>query len=251
MKEYKFCEYCGEQISSNDSFCGKCGTKITEVKPQNKIQYGQAEILVKYEAFFKTIIIIIVAMAVFMIGFILVSNSDTENNSGNTEQNEILTNNDSNEAEIEQNNSIINNNNTDANDTSDEESKTKDSSKANIGDAYVEIGKYKVVKYGDDKILIVEILYTNNANEAEEFAYNIDVEAYQDGVELDSSWMKCSWYDKNDSYIDTDSKIQPNKTVTVRKCFYLNNTSDNVEITLQHYFWENLYDKASKTLVIK
>lgn len=231
MVDHKFCKYCGGQIRNNDSFCGKCGRHITEITTHDKIQYGQTEILVKYEVFFKTIIIIIGAMAVFMIGSILISN-----NSGDTAQNEILTNND------------INN---DAIDTNDDENNTTDLLKANIGDAYVEFGKHKVVKYNDDRILIVEIFFTNNSNEPEAFDFNVDVEAYQDGVELGSSLVRCSWYDNNDTYTNTGSKIQPNKTVTVRKCFYLNNTTDNVELTLQHHFWENMYDKATKTLVIK
>ena len=235
MDNQKFCKICGNQLRNNDRFCIKCGYQIEKIAIQDRTQYGQSEILIKYEGLFKIIIIVIVVMGLFMIGSLLISDTETESNSVDTGQN----------------NTITDNYNTNTNDTNSEENKNKDLSKANIGDAYVEIGKHKVVKYSDDNILIVNILYTNNSSEAEEFAWNVTAEAYQNGVELDSPFMQCSWYDKNDSYVDTFSKIQPNKTVTVRECFYLRNIKDNVEFTLKHYFWENTYDKAKKILIIK
>lgn len=118
--------------------------------------------------------------------------------------------------------------------------------KGNIENTYIEILDSKVIYAYHKKILVVSLLYKNNSNENKEFNYTADVKVFQNGVELNSSAMKCSWYDNN--YKDNgDVEVQPGITVTVNKCFLIEDTSSEIEVNVEAWLFPNLYDKLTKT----
>lgn len=118
--------------------------------------------------------------------------------------------------------------------------------KGNIENTYIEILDSKVIYAYHKKVLVVSLLYKNNSNENKEFNYTADVKVFQNGVELNSSVMKCSWYD--DNYKDNgDVEVQPGITVVVNKCFLIEDTSSDIEVNVEDWLFPNLYDKLTKT----
>lgn len=118
--------------------------------------------------------------------------------------------------------------------------------KGNIENTYIEILDAEVIYAYHKKVLVVSLLYKNNSNENKEFNYTADVKVFQNGVELNNSVMKCSWY--NDNYKDNgDVEVQPGITVVVNKCFLIEDTSSDIEVNVEDWLFPNLYDKLTKT----
>lgn len=128
--------------------------------------------------------------------------------------------------------------------------KSELSKKGEIGNAYIEILGTKVINSRSDKILAVSLLYKNIGDENKEFNYTATVKVFQNGVELNSSIMKCSWYDEH--YKDNaDVEIQPGVSVTVNKCFLIDDTSSDVEVVVESWMFASLYDTLSATYKLK
>lgn len=118
--------------------------------------------------------------------------------------------------------------------------------KGDIGKAYIEISDANVINIRGKNILVVSLLYQNNDNKNNEFNYTANVNVFQNGVELKSSIMKCSWYD--DNYKDNgDVEIQPGVSVTVNKCFLIDDVSSDVEVNVEAWMFASMYNKLNKT----
>lgn len=118
--------------------------------------------------------------------------------------------------------------------------------KGDIGKAYIEISDANVINIRGENILVVSLLYQNNDNKNNEFNYIANVNVFQNGVELKSSIMKCSWYD--DNYKDNgDVEIQPGVSVTVNKCFLIDDVSSDVEVNVEAWMFASMYNKLNKT----
>lgn len=118
--------------------------------------------------------------------------------------------------------------------------------KGDIGDAYIEILDTKVINSYGKNVVLVSLLFKNNSDENKSFNYTADVKVFQSGIELESSIMKCSWYDSN--YEDNgDVEIKPGVTVTVNKCFLTNDVSSDVEVNVEAWMFSSLYKKLNKT----
>lgn len=82
-------------------------------------------------------------------------------------------------------------------------------------------------KSGDD-CLVVYFDYTNNSDENEAFVYTFNVKAFQNGVELESSWFHVNDETKND-----EKEIQPGTTITVATAFVLTDSRDLTTIQVE------------------
>lgn len=118
--------------------------------------------------------------------------------------------------------------------------------KGDIGKAYIEILDSKIINSYNQNVLVVSLLYKNNNNDNKAFDYTANVSVFQKGIELQSSIMKCSWYNSN--YEDNgDVEIKPGITVTVNKCFLINDFTSDVEVNVESWMFSNLYNKLNKT----
>lgn len=122
--------------------------------------------------------------------------------------------------------------------------------KGEIGKGYIEILDAKVINSYGSNILVVSLSYKNNSDENEEFNYTANVTVFQNGIELNSSIMKCSWYD--DKYKDNaDVEIQPGITITVNKCFLIDDTSSDVDVKVEAWMFPSMYNKLNRKFSIK
>lgn len=118
--------------------------------------------------------------------------------------------------------------------------------KGDIGKAYIEILDSKIINSYNQNVLVVSLLYKNNSNDNKSFNYTANVSVFQKGIELQSSIMKCSWYNSN--YEDNgDVEIKPGITVTVNKCFLISDVTSDVEVNVESWMFSNLYNKLNKT----
>ncbi len=122
--------------------------------------------------------------------------------------------------------------------------------KGDIGKAYIEILDSKIINSYNQNVLVVSLLYKNNNNDNKAFDYTANVSVFQKGIELQSSIMKCSWYNSN--YEDNgDVEIKPGITVTVNKCFLINDFTSDVEVNVESWMFSNLYNKLNKTFKLR
>lgn len=128
--------------------------------------------------------------------------------------------------------------------------KSEISQKGKIGDGYIEIQDAEVIKAHGDKVLVVNLLYKNESDENKEFNYTANVKVFQKGIELESSFMKCSWY--NEKYKDNaDVELQPGVSVNINKCFLIEDTNTEVEVVIESWLFADMYDKLYRTFKLK
>lgn len=95
-----------------------------------------------------------------------------------------------------------------------------------LGEYYVKIGEGVVKK--DKKgnyILVVDVSFTNNSNSEQSFMWAIDDTAYQDGVQIESSFL-------SDVYDLTSKKILPGTTYNVKVAYELSNEKSDVIVKM-------------------
>ena len=97
--------------------------------------------------------------------------------------------------------------------------------------------------YVDEPCLVIYYEFTNNSDENKCFDYTIGAKAFQDGVEL-----KSSYFHVNDETKDSSVEIQPGTTVTVASAYTLRN--DSSDITLEVSTWLSDKPKASMTISV-
>lgn len=105
----------------------------------------------------------------------------------------------------------------------------------NLGDNYVEIKGGQLAKdLYENPVCIITYAWTNNSDETTSAMSEIDVKAFQDGVELDSSFtiLDPSVWDSSSNLKD----VKPGATIEVQYAFYLDNESSDVEVELSERF---------------
>lgn len=104
-----------------------------------------------------------------------------------------------------------------------------------VGDYVVKVKEAKVVKNGDDNILIVTYSYTNNSDEAKAFLHAVDDHLFQNGIELGTVYS--SWGIKDNYNFENKSKqIKPGVTLDVQCAYKLNDTTSNVDVEISKTF---------------
>ena len=112
-------------------------------------------------------------------------------------------------------------------------------SEGDFGTCYVSIGDCSyTTDYDGNRVIIVNYEFTNNSDEATSFIVETMSTAYQDGVEIDSSY---SMYDidvVNNGEYDTEStmrNVQPGATTTVQEAYVLTNDTSDILVEVSPF----------------
>lgn len=95
----------------------------------------------------------------------------------------------------------------------------------------------------DKKCVFVYYTFTNNNKESKEFGYMVDDKAFQNGIELESSYWEVEGYENN-SY----AEIKPGAEITV-VCVYQLRDESTVELEIRKMFDYN--NKAVDSMTIE
>lgn len=117
-----------------------------------------------------------------------------------------------------------------------------------LGDYTCVIKDFAIVKDWEDKdALLVNFDFTNNSEDSATFMMSILTKAFQDGVELETTFLSSD----NELYDDNSSKeIKTGVTLDVSSVFLLDNTDSPVEVEVSEAF--SFGDaKLAKTFEIK
>lgn len=116
-----------------------------------------------------------------------------------------------------------------------------------LGDSKVEIGDCVLTKTYDGKdAIVINLKFTNNADDAKSYMASLISKAFQDGVELDSAIVM------DDSVYDSDLQLKELKkgaTIDVQVAYELANVTSDVEFEVEEFL---SFDdaKVEKTFVI-
>lgn len=115
----------------------------------------------------------------------------------------------------------------------------------NLGDVDVLIASAQTeTNYAGEPCLSVEYILVNNSTENKNFETCIMDQAFQNGVELDSSIISL------DDDFDTSFKdVQPGYSITVKQSYVLPNTTDPVTVEVEG-FLSSSNNKGSKTFTL-
>jgi hypothetical protein len=114
----------------------------------------------------------------------------------------------------------------------DESQASSDS--GSLGDYAVTIKDAKLVKnWEDEDALLITLDFTNNGEKGTMYMTSISTKAFQDGIELESSFLSSNNPDYNDN---ASKEIKKGVTLEVTECFVLNNTKSPVEIEASELF---------------
>lgn len=113
-----------------------------------------------------------------------------------------------------------------------------------IGDYHCAIKKSKMTKDWEDKpAIIINYEFTNNSDSATSFDMALDAKAYQNGVELDTSYGN----DENESYM---KDVKPGTTFKIKRVYLLDDEKAPVEVEVGEFFSLNDDVKVVKTFDI-
>ena len=102
-----------------------------------------------------------------------------------------------------------------------------------IGDFEVYVVGLRFVEgYSGEHMVAITYRFTNNSSKSEAFWLNISATVFQDGVELDTSFMKTPGVDSDAS----SREIRPGVTIDVEESYILSSESD-IEIDLDKFFF--------------
>lgn len=90
----------------------------------------------------------------------------------------------------------------------------------------------------DEKCLLVYYEFSNHADENKAFGYTISDKAFQNGIELQSSFYKVDDDIQDNNYLE----IKPNVSLTVCSAFVLSDESD-VELEVSQWISDKISDK--------
>lgn len=98
-----------------------------------------------------------------------------------------------------------------------------------VGDSYVELTGWKLQKDHDGKpILVLTYTWTNNSNDTAKASLAVSVEAYQNGVSLDTAYF----IDGVDSGSGIKN-VRPGYSIEVQNAYKLSDTKSDVEIEIK------------------
>lgn len=89
---------------------------------------------------------------------------------------------------------------------------------------------HEIVKDGEDDVLVVYYEFTNGEDEPQSFDLFITGKAYQNGVEVETSWTSV-----NDECKNADKEIQKGTTLKVADAYTLSESRDNVTIEFRPF----------------
>lgn len=126
----------------------------------------------------------------------------------------------------------------------DESSKANDSSSSSIieesekeessGEDIISIASWEISEdYAGKDVVVIEYAWTNNDDEPAEFAFSINDNVYQNGVELEGA-IGCKKVDSDVSL----KKVQSGKTYNVKKAYVLEDMSE-INVVAKTYFWND------------
>ncbi len=127
---------------------------------------------------------------------------------------------------------------------SDESSKANDSSSSSIieeseneepsGEDTISIASWEISEDYDGKdVVVIEYAWTNNDDDTAEFAWSINDNVYQNGVELEDAFG-CKKVDSDASL----KKVQSGKTYNVKKAYVLEDMSE-INVVATTSFWND------------
>ena len=228
-----FCPKCGKEIPNDANMCPYCGVTLSYYTHMKQPSEAPKKDRKSRNSIIKTLIICISCVVVVAIcGSLFVQSLANINIS------EILS--DGFVAESETPNDNENIKTTKSSNKKSTPNKVDSEKGATIGAFNV---KYKnstvYTKSNGKKILIVTYSFTNNSSENASFAWNIDDNAFQNGIELERGFVY--GYDGYDSG-SSSRNIQPGKSMDIQEAYELRDDS-KVEIQLGLIFSDEISDK--------
>lgn len=112
----------------------------------------------------------------------------------------------------------------------DDSSNSNDSDTFTYGNSTIKYLSHEIVKDGDEDVLVVYYEFTNNEDKPYEFDLFVTGKAYQNGVELKSSWTYT-----NDECKNASKEIQTGNTVKVANSYPLSESRDEVTIEFRPF----------------
>lgn len=106
----------------------------------------------------------------------------------------------------------------------------------------------KVIKSDSRPYLIVNLVFTNNTDEARSFYTSTSCEAFQGGVQLEKAFFV---FNKEYDSSLSDKKIQPGKSIEVQEAFELYNTESIVTLNVNPIFSLEDYHYLSVEIKLK
>lgn len=132
---------------------------------------------------------------------------------------------------------------------SEPEEKTPSDSGA-LGNYEVAIKDYELVKDYDGKDTIaISIEFTNNSDESASFDVAMMCDAFQDGVELDTTSIYTDEESLDCMDDDTSKQIKPGKTIEIVVTKELDNTTSPVDVEIEEFLGDG--DKVVKTFELE
>jgi hypothetical protein len=107
-------------------------------------------------------------------------------------------------------------------------------------------GSRQAEDFEGQPVLIVDFTFTNNGAEASSFLFSVEVQAFQDGVELEDAFMRDPSAEESNAIKD----IEPGKTIRVQRPFLLDGRSD-VTVTATELISFDEVELASQIFTIK
>ena len=108
----------------------------------------------------------------------------------------------------------------------------KDNSSGELGDYAIEIGDYFLTKtYEGKDAIVINMKYTNNAEEAKNYMTTLTGSAFQDGVELSTAIIMDGSYDAESQMKD----IKTGASIDVQVAYELSNTTSDVEFEIEEF----------------
>lgn len=101
-----------------------------------------------------------------------------------------------------------------------------------LGNYFVEINESAKIKKNRDgePVIIISFDWTNNSDETTSAMVSFGEQAFQDGIELESSFQSSLY--ESDNY---SREIRPGTTITVERAFELNNETSVVEFEVSNW----------------
>lgn len=117
----------------------------------------------------------------------------------------------------------------------------------------IELNKYEILKdYEGNDILVLDFLWKNNGETSTRYFETFDIEVYQNGVELESTYLilKEGRNEYQQSYKDQGAKIKPEIEIEVSDFYILRDGINNIEIIVYPVKWVTKDALYHKTITI-
>ena len=156
----------------------------------------------------KRLIVLLIILAVIIVGGIIISSGDNGDSSKSTQNNSSSVSSDESGETVD--------------------ARSSDSDKNTIGDFKCVVKEAKICKNWEGKDAVkITYSFTNNSSDSASFDIALDDEVYQDGIQLESSFISS---DDDDWGIDV--KIKPGMSKDVSKVYILRDKNTDLEVEI-------------------